>query len=136
MVIYDFLSEFLRMKKNPSVLRACRITTQKFLYFLVFLASILRGTYFAAPVRITTVVIIRKETTADISRHCFQHSSIVSLVPEHRCARPATLGGPRIHTRSLGLGQIFAIFPPMGGIAVGRNKSWEKSREGGGGEKH
>jgi len=42
-------AEYLRMKKNPSVLRACRITTQKFLYFLVFLASILRGTYFAAP---------------------------------------------------------------------------------------
>merc|ERR1719211_143579 len=42
-------AEFLRMKKNPSVLRACRVTTQKFLYFLVFLASILRGAYFAAP---------------------------------------------------------------------------------------
>ena len=42
-------AEFLRMKKNPSVLRACRVTTQKFLYLLVFLASILRGAYFAAP---------------------------------------------------------------------------------------
>ena len=43
-------AEYLRMKKNPSILRACRVTTQKFLYFLVFLASTLRGTYFAAPV--------------------------------------------------------------------------------------
>ena len=38
------------MKKNPSILRACRVTTQKLLYFLVFLATILRGAYFAAPV--------------------------------------------------------------------------------------
>ena len=44
-------AEYLRMKKNPSVIKACRITTQKLLYFLVFLASILRGAYFAAPVR-------------------------------------------------------------------------------------
>ena len=64
--LYVFIvAEYLRMKKNPSVLRACRITTQKFLYFLVFLASILRGTYFAAPVssvyklcRLTTEVIL------------------------------------------------------------------------------
>eukprot|EP00096_Caligus_rogercresseyi_P011935 TRINITY_DN484_c0_g1_i3.p1 TRINITY_DN484_c0_g1~~TRINITY_DN484_c0_g1_i3.p1 ORF type:complete len:577 (-),score=90.68 TRINITY_DN484_c0_g1_i3:218-1948(-) len=42
-------AEYLRMKKNPSVLRACRITTQKCIYFLVLLASILRGAYFAAP---------------------------------------------------------------------------------------
>jgi hypothetical protein len=38
------------MKKHPSLLKACRITTQKLLYFLVFVASLLRGTYFAAPV--------------------------------------------------------------------------------------
>lgn len=42
-------AEYLRMKKHPSILRACRITTQKFLYFAVFLAALLRGTYFAAP---------------------------------------------------------------------------------------
>lgn len=42
-------AEYLRMKKNASILRACRVTTQKFLYFLVFLASVLRGAYFAAP---------------------------------------------------------------------------------------
>ena len=30
--------------------RACRVTTQKLLYFLVFLACVLRGAYFAAPV--------------------------------------------------------------------------------------
>lgn len=43
-------AEYLRMKKNPSMLKACRVTTQKFLYFLTFLASSLRGAYFAAPV--------------------------------------------------------------------------------------
>merc|ERR1719412_1806354 len=42
-------AEYLRMKKNPSMLKACRVTTQKFLYFLTFLASSLRGAYFAAP---------------------------------------------------------------------------------------
>jgi len=42
-------AEYLRMKKNASIIKACRITTQKFLYFLVFLASVLRGAYFAAP---------------------------------------------------------------------------------------
>ena len=43
-------AEYLRMRKHPSVLRACRVTTQKLLYFLVFLACLLRGAYFAAPV--------------------------------------------------------------------------------------
>lgn len=42
-------AEYLRMKKHPSILRACKITTQKFLYFLVFVAALLRGVYFAAP---------------------------------------------------------------------------------------
>ena len=42
-------AEYLRMKKNASILKACRVTTQKLLYFLVFLASVLRGAYFAAP---------------------------------------------------------------------------------------
>lgn len=42
-------AEYLRMKKNPSIIKACRVTTQKFLYFLVFLAAVLRGAYFAAP---------------------------------------------------------------------------------------
>ena len=50
-ISYSF-SEYLRMKKHPSILRACRITTQKFLYFAVFLAALLRGTYFAAPVSV------------------------------------------------------------------------------------
>lgn len=35
--------------KNPSFLKACRITTQKFLYILVFLASLLRAAYFTQP---------------------------------------------------------------------------------------
>lgn len=41
-------AEYKRLK-NPSFLKACRITTQKFLYFVVFLASLLRATYFTQP---------------------------------------------------------------------------------------
>lgn len=41
-------AEYKRLK-NPSFLKACRITTQKFLYFVVFLASLLRAAYFTQP---------------------------------------------------------------------------------------
>jgi len=41
-------AEYARMKA-PSILKACRITNQKFLYILVFLAALLRGLYFAYP---------------------------------------------------------------------------------------
>ncbi|KAG1696111.1 hypothetical protein GQR58_006378 [Nymphon striatum] len=41
-------SEFNRMKQ-PSLWKACRITTQKMLYFLIFLASAIRGYYFSSP---------------------------------------------------------------------------------------
>ncbi|XP_043240969.1 uncharacterized protein LOC122391267 isoform X6 [Amphibalanus amphitrite] len=41
-------AEFARMK-TPSLLRACRVTTQKALYVLIFAAAVLRGLYFAAP---------------------------------------------------------------------------------------
>jgi len=41
-------AEFARMKQ-PSLLRACRLTTQKALYLLTFAAAVLRGLYFAAP---------------------------------------------------------------------------------------
>lgn len=42
-------AEYARLK-TPSFLKACRITNQKFLYILVFLAALLRGLYFAYPV--------------------------------------------------------------------------------------
>ncbi|XP_063238059.1 uncharacterized protein LOC134539731 isoform X2 [Bacillus rossius redtenbacheri] len=42
------VSEYQRMKA-PSFLRACRVTTQKLLYFLVFLAAAIRGAYFTSP---------------------------------------------------------------------------------------
>ncbi|XP_058806256.1 uncharacterized protein LOC131672801 [Phymastichus coffea] len=38
-----------RKMKAPSFLRACRVTTQKVLYFVVFLASLIRGAYFTSP---------------------------------------------------------------------------------------
>ncbi|XP_023338919.1 uncharacterized protein LOC111709482 isoform X2 [Eurytemora carolleeae] len=41
-------AEYLR-QKSPSFCKALRITTQKLLYFLVFLASSLRALYFASP---------------------------------------------------------------------------------------
>lgn len=48
-LIMCVVAEYHKMK-SPSVLRACRITTQKLLYFLVFLAAIIRGAYFTSPV--------------------------------------------------------------------------------------
>merc|ERR1719347_378866 len=41
-------SEYLR-QKSPSIWKAFRVTTQKMLYFLTFLASSLRAIYFASP---------------------------------------------------------------------------------------
>ncbi|XP_046643951.1 uncharacterized protein LOC124329049 isoform X1 [Daphnia pulicaria] len=41
-------AEYARLK-TPSFFKACRITNQKFLYILVFLAALLRGLYFAYP---------------------------------------------------------------------------------------
>lgn len=48
-LIMCIVAEWQKMKA-PSFLRACRVTTQKVLYFIVFLASIVRGAYFTAPV--------------------------------------------------------------------------------------
>lgn len=47
-LIISCFAEYQRLKQ-PSVLRACRITTQKFIYFVVFIAAILRGAYFTTP---------------------------------------------------------------------------------------
>lgn len=46
------VAEYQRLKQ-PSVLRACRVTTQKMLYFMVFVAASLRGAYFTTPVSMT-----------------------------------------------------------------------------------
>lgn len=48
-LIMCIVAEWQKMKA-PSFLRACRITTQKVLYFIVFLASLIRGAYFTSPV--------------------------------------------------------------------------------------
>jgi len=48
-LVMCIIAEWQRMKA-PSFLRACRVTTQKVLYFVVFLASIIRGAYFTSPV--------------------------------------------------------------------------------------
>ncbi|XP_059618468.1 uncharacterized protein LOC132262966 [Phlebotomus argentipes] len=42
------VAEYQRLKQ-PSFLRACRLTTQKLLYFFVFVAALLRGAYFTTP---------------------------------------------------------------------------------------
>ncbi|BFF94240.1 uncharacterized protein DMAD_11929 [Drosophila madeirensis] len=42
------VAEYQRLKQ-PSILKACRITTQKLLYFMVFVAASLRGAYFTTP---------------------------------------------------------------------------------------
>ncbi|KAK7791006.1 hypothetical protein R5R35_007900 [Gryllus longicercus] len=47
-LVMCIVAEWQRMKA-PSLLRACRVTTQKLLYFLVFLAAAIRGAYFTSP---------------------------------------------------------------------------------------
>lgn len=47
-LIMCIVAEWQKMK-TPSLLRACQVTTQKVLYFVVFLASIIRGAYFTSP---------------------------------------------------------------------------------------
>lgn len=47
-LVMSIIAEWQRMK-SPSILKACRITTQKLLYFVVFLASAIRGAYFTSP---------------------------------------------------------------------------------------
>lgn len=43
------VAEYQRLKR-PSLLGAFRLTTQKLLYFVVFVAALLRGAYFTTPV--------------------------------------------------------------------------------------
>ncbi|XP_043278637.1 uncharacterized protein [Venturia canescens] len=47
-LVMCIVAEWQRMKA-PSFLRACRVTTQKVLYFVVFLAASIRGAYFTSP---------------------------------------------------------------------------------------
>ncbi|XP_015586603.1 uncharacterized protein LOC107263663 isoform X2 [Cephus cinctus] len=47
-LVMCIVAEWQKMKA-PSFLRACRVTTQKVLYFVVFLASMIRGAYFTSP---------------------------------------------------------------------------------------
>lgn len=42
------VTEYKRLKA-PTFLRACKVTTQKMLYFVTFLASLIRGAYFVSP---------------------------------------------------------------------------------------
>ncbi|XP_014209891.1 uncharacterized protein LOC106640381 isoform X2 [Copidosoma floridanum] len=46
-LIMCIIAEWKRMK-TPSFLSACRVTTQKVLYFVVFLASLIRAAYFTS----------------------------------------------------------------------------------------
>lgn len=47
-LLLSIFAEYKRLKQ-PSFLKAFRITTQKFLYFVVFLASLMRAAYFSKP---------------------------------------------------------------------------------------
>ncbi|CAH0549990.1 unnamed protein product [Brassicogethes aeneus] len=47
-LIMCIISEYHRLKA-PTFLRACKITNQKFIYFVSFLASVIRGAYFISP---------------------------------------------------------------------------------------
>lgn len=57
-LIMCIIAEWQKMKA-PSFLRACRVTTQKVLYFIVFLASLIRGAYFTSPVNIIQNVLLK-----------------------------------------------------------------------------
>lgn len=60
-LVMCILSEYQRLKA-PTFLKACRITTQKLLYFVTFLASAIRGAYFMSPVSsniiVNTIIVI------------------------------------------------------------------------------
>lgn len=51
-LVICIITEYQKLKQK-SVLQSCRITTQKLLYFVVFLASSLRGAYFTKPVSLS-----------------------------------------------------------------------------------
>ena len=46
------VTEYRRLKA-PTFLRACKVTTQKMLYLVAFLASLIRGAYFVSPVSVS-----------------------------------------------------------------------------------
>lgn len=50
-LIMCILSEYNRLKA-PTLLKACRVTTQKCIYLVICLASLIRGAYFMSPVSI------------------------------------------------------------------------------------
>ncbi|CAG9813252.1 unnamed protein product [Phaedon cochleariae] len=47
-LITCIISEYVRLKA-PSLLRACKVTTQKLIYFVICIASLIRGAYFIFP---------------------------------------------------------------------------------------
>lgn len=49
------VSEYHRLK-TPTFLKACRVTTQKLLLLVTFVASLIRGAYFSSHVRIVQVL--------------------------------------------------------------------------------
>jgi hypothetical protein len=61
-LVMCIVAEWQRMKA-PSLIRACRVTTQKLLYFVVFLAAVIRGAYFTSPVRKNKVCLESLEIT-------------------------------------------------------------------------
>ncbi|KAJ8966748.1 hypothetical protein NQ317_011162 [Molorchus minor] len=53
-LIMCIISEYTRLKA-PTFLRACKITTQKLIYFVICLASLIRGAYFIFPHIVVTM---------------------------------------------------------------------------------
>lgn len=48
-LIMCIISEYTKLKA-PTFLKACKVTTQKVIYFVICLASLIRGAYFIFPV--------------------------------------------------------------------------------------
>lgn len=55
------VAEYQRLMR-PSLLGAFRLTTQKLLYFVVFIAALLRGAYFTTPVNMYCIHMWFKST--------------------------------------------------------------------------
>lgn len=72
------VAEYQRLKR-PSIVRACRITAQKLLYFIVFLAALLRGAYFTTPVSIFSTLFITGRPLVDSKGHNWLKMTLSSL---------------------------------------------------------
>lgn len=77
------VAEYYRLKQ-PSLLSAFRLTTQKLLYFVIFIAALLRGAYFTTPVsRRCHSGTLNLAFIIDIYPFCFLFISFCEIYRKH-----------------------------------------------------